>query len=156
MRRGVMPRIALVPTMGSLHAGHLALVDGAARRDVVVATIFVNPLQFGANEDFASYPRTLERMGTRVARLRSRVHAARRPSTRTASRHIPRSACPTSRKDCRRQSHRRGHGRQPAFQPGAAGPTYFGRKDYQQFMVIRKLVADLHFPIGVPTQRAGD
>ncbi|ABE60410.1 MULTISPECIES: pantoate--beta-alanine ligase [Chromohalobacter] len=160
-------RIALVPTMGNLHAGHLALVDAARRdADVVVATIFVNPLQFGANEDFASYPRTLEADAQALASHGCDLVFTPRTDAlypHGLEAHTQVSVPDVSEGLC--GANRPGHFTGVAtvvsllfnlVQPDAA---YFGRKDYQQFMVIRKLVADLHFPIeivGVPTQRAED
>ncbi|MCK2045758.1 pantoate--beta-alanine ligase [Chromohalobacter moromii] len=160
-------RIALVPTMGNLHAGHLALVDAARRdADVVVATIFVNPLQFGANEDFSSYPRTLEADTQALASHGCDIVFA--PSADALYPHGLEAHTHVSVPDVSEGlcgANRPGHFNGVAtvvsllfnlVQPDVA---YFGRKDYQQLMVIRKLVADLHFPIeivGVPTQRAED
>lgn len=160
-------RIALVPTMGNLHAGHLALVDAARRdADVVVATIFVNPLQFGAGEDFERYPRTLEADTQALARHGCDIVFA--PSANTlypqGRDHQTQVSVPqVSEGLC--GANRPGHFAGVAtvvsllfhlVQPDTA---YLGRKDYQQLTVIRKMVTDLHFPIdivGVPTQRAED
>lgn len=160
-------RIALVPTMGNLHAGHLALVDAARRdADVVVATIFVNPLQFGAGEDFERYPRTLEADTQALARHGCDIVFA--PSANTlypqGRDHQTQVSVPqVSEGLC--GANRPGHFAGVAtvvsllfhlVQPDTA---YFGRKDYQQLTVIRKMVTDLHFSIdivGVPTQRAED
>ncbi|WP_110685814.1 pantoate--beta-alanine ligase [Salinicola aestuarinus] len=160
-------RIALVPTMGNLHEGHLRLVDEArAQADVVVATLFVNPLQFAPGEDLDSYPRTLkDDQGALSARHCDLLFV---PSVETlypgglenlSQVHVPivsEGLCGGAR---------RGHFDGVAtvvsllfhlVQPDIA---CFGEKDYQQLAVIRKLVADLHFPIqivGVPTVRATD
>jgi len=160
-------RIALVPTMGNLHAGHLALVDAARRdADVVVTTIFVNPLQFGAGEDFERYPRTLEADTQALASHGCDIVFA--PSAEMLypqghDHHTQVSVPQISEGLC--GANRPGHFTGVAtvvsllfhlVQPDLA---YFGRKDYQQLTVIRKMVADLHFPIDivdVPTQRAED
>ncbi|MCK0744562.1 pantoate--beta-alanine ligase [Chromohalobacter nigrandesensis] len=160
-------RIALVPTMGNLHAGHLALIDAARRdADVVVATIFVNPLQFGEGEDFERYPRTLDTDTQALASHGCDIIFA--PSADTlypqGHAHLTQVSVPqVSEGLC--SANRPGHFTGVAtvvsllfhlVQPDIA---YFGRKDYQQLTVIRKMVADLHFPIdivGVPTQRAED
>ncbi|WP_280539644.1 pantoate--beta-alanine ligase [Chromohalobacter sp. 11-W] len=160
-------RIALVPTMGNLHAGHLALVDAARRdADVVVATIFVNPLQFGAGEDFERYPRTLEADTQALASHGCDIVFAPSPETlypQGRDHHTQVSVPQVADGLC--GTNRPGHFTGVAtvvsllfhlVQPDTA---YFGRKDYQQLTVIRKMVADLHFPIdivGVPTQRAED
>lgn len=160
-------RIALVPTMGNLHAGHLALVDAARRdADVVVATIFVNPLQFGAGEDFERYPRTLEADTQALASHGCDIVFA--PSAEALYPHGLEAHTHVSVPDVSEGlcgANRPGHFNGVAtvvsllfnlVQPDAA---FFGRKDYQQLTVIRKLVEDLHFPIdivGVPTQRAED
>lgn len=158
-------RIALVPTMGNLHEGHLHLVDEARMRaDIVVATLFVNPLQFAPGEDFERYPKTLEADRNQLAARRCDLLFV--PSVETLypngldahSRvHVP----VVSEGLC--GGHRPGHFDGVStvvsllfhlVQPDVA---CFGEKDYQQLAVIRKLVADLHFPIdivGVPTARA--
>jgi pantoate--beta-alanine ligase len=158
-------RIAFVPTMGALHDGHLSLVAaGLAEADRVVVSIFVNPTQFGPNEDFAAYPRTEE---ADVAKLAGAgAHAVYAPSVEEM---YPQGASTTvtvagvSEGLC--GTFRPGHFAGVAtvvakllnqVQPDVA---LFGEKDYQQLQVIRRLVADLDIPVaiqGVPTLREAD
>jgi pantoate--beta-alanine ligase len=157
--------VAMAPTMGALHAGHLALVEEARKSGgEIVATIFVNPLQFGPNEDFDRYPRTLS----------ADIELLRDTETRylfapTAADMYP-------------------DGRRTAVTPGPLGAelcgatrpvlfggmltvvakllqivqpdtAYFGEKDYQQLVLIRQMVRDLNFPmriVAVPTVREPD
>jgi pantoate--beta-alanine ligase len=157
--------IGLVPTMGALHAGHLSLVDAASREcGFTVVTIFVNPLQFGPDEDFARYPRTLEADLELLAGRGADVVFA--PATESMFR--PRHATyvdVAGVADCWEGRHRRGHFRGVAtivlklfhlVQPDRA---YFGRKDYQQSLIVRRMVEDLDLPIHVevcPTVREAD
>ncbi|MFW3616639.1 pantoate--beta-alanine ligase [Billgrantia antri] len=164
-RRG--QRIGLVPTMGNLHSGHLALVETARRHaDVVVATVFVNPLQFGPNEDLDAYPRTL-------AEDQEQLEAAGcdllfTPSVATL---YPRGEHEQTRVCVPAVSEGLCGGSRPGHFDGVStvvsilfnlvqpDVACFGEKDYQQLAVIRKLVDDLHFPIeivGVPIVRAED
>jgi pantoate--beta-alanine ligase len=159
--------IALVPTMGNLHPGHLKLVEVAMEMaDRVVVSIFVNPMQFGEGEDFAAYPRTMEEdasslisLGTDLlfAPALSDVYPASSDSqTRVEVPEISDIFCGTSRP---------GHFVGVAtvvcklfnmVQPDIA---VFGEKDFQQLMVIRRMTEDLSFPIrihGVPTVREED
>ncbi|HSP58893.1 MAG TPA: pantoate--beta-alanine ligase [Halomonas sp.] len=160
-------RIGLVPTMGNLHAGHLALVAAARERsDVVVATIFVNPLQFGAGEDLAAYPRTLsddqaqlEAAGCDLLFTPVADAVYPRPldsQTRIRVPEVSEGLCGGSR-----PGHFDGVATIVAMLFNLVQPDLacFGQKDYQQLAVIRRLVADLHFPIeilGVPIVRAND
>ncbi|MDI5983549.1 pantoate--beta-alanine ligase [Halomonas sp. M4R5S39] len=164
-RRG--QRIALVPTMGNLHAGHLALVESARRHaDVVVATIFVNPMQFGPNEDLDAYPRTLAEDQRKLEGAGCDLLFA--PGTATI---YPRSLEAQTQIRVLEVSEGLCGGSRPGHFDGVAtivGMLFnlvqpqvacFGEKDYQQLAVIRRLVADLHFPIevvGVPIVRADD
>ncbi|WP_460160049.1 pantoate--beta-alanine ligase [Pseudomonas sp. S3_F07] len=165
--RGEGKRIAFVPTMGNLHSGHVALVTKAAQRaDFVVASIFVNPLQFGAGEDLDKYPRTLAADQEKL--LQAGCHLLFAPSveemypdgmagqTRVSVPQLSEGLCGASRP---------GHFEGVAtvvsklfnmVQPDLA---VFGQKDYQQLAVIRALVHDLNMPIqiiGEPTVRAED
>ncbi|UYG07958.1 pantoate--beta-alanine ligase [Halomonas sp. M4R1S46] len=159
--------IGLVPTMGNLHDGHLALVAEARRRaDVVVATIFVNPMQFGPSEDLDAYPRTL-------AEDRARLEAAGcdllfAPDEATL---YPRGLAAQTRVSVPEVSEGLCGGARPGHFDGVAtivtmlfnlvqpDVACFGEKDYQQLAVIRRLVDDLHLPVevvGVPIVRAAD
>ena len=160
-------RIALVPTMGNLHEGHLRLVDTAREHgDRVVVSIFVNPLQFGPGEDYERYPRTLEEDQAKLeARGADLLFAPpvdeiyRRPLAESTFVEVPEITtilCGASR-----PGHFRGVTTVVAklfnlVQPDVA---VFGEKDYQQLQVIRRMVADLDFPVeivGVPIVREAD
>lgn len=158
-------RVALVPTMGALHSGHLTLIEAAKHHaDIVVATIFVNPKQFGALEDFDKYPRTLEADLKKLDEAGAAI--AYTPSMEDiypAGYMTQVSVGPLGEVLC------------GAFRPGhfdgvatvvtklllRALPhvALFGEKDYQQLCIIRRVVWDLDIPveiIGVPTVREED
>lgn len=148
-------RIGFVPTMGALHEGHLSLVRLARERsDVVVVSIFVNPTQFGPNEDFARYPRTFESDAAlcRAAGTDAIFHPpveemyAPDASTWVIEERLSRGLCGASR-----PGHFRGVCTVVArlfniVQPDLA---VFGEKDAQQLRVIRRMVRDLAFPIEI-------
>jgi pantoate--beta-alanine ligase len=160
-------RIAFVPTMGNLHAGHLDLIKEARQRaQRCVVSIFVNPLQFGAGEDFAAYPRTLEDDRHKLAV--AGVDLLFAPTVRTV---YPTGADQQTRvevpeiSDILCGASRPGHFRGVAtivcklFNMVQADLAVFGEKDFQQLMVIRRMVADLAIPIeivGKATVREAD
>ncbi|WP_291358234.1 MULTISPECIES: pantoate--beta-alanine ligase [Acinetobacter] len=158
--------IGFVPTMGNLHQGHLNLVREARKLcDVVVVSIFVNPIQFGPNEDFDNYPRTLEQDQQLLADVGCDIVFA--PTVEQMYGNKPRltniSVSGITNDLCGLQ--RPGHFDGVAVvvtklfnivQPNYA---FFGQKDYQQLAVIRQFVQDLNIPlevIGVPIARAED
>ena len=166
LARGAGRTIGLVPTMGYLHEGHLALVDRARdAADYVVASIFVNPLQFGPGEDLARYPRDVER-DVRLLEQRgvhllfapsdAEMYPAGAPAVRVVAPRLADRLC-------------------GAFRPGhfdgvltvvaklfhLVDPdvAVFGRKDFQQLVLVRRMARDLDFPLEVleaETQRAED
>jgi pantoate--beta-alanine ligase len=158
-------RVALVPTMGALHDGHLSLIELARHHaDRVVASVFVNPVQFDRADDFARYPRDLEHDGAMLAGAGADVLFAPDVSeiyppgaqTFVTVEHLSEPLC---------GAHRSGHFRGVAtvvlklftiVQPHVA---VFGEKDYQQLAVIRRMVQDLFLDIdvlGAPIVREAD
>jgi pantoate--beta-alanine ligase len=160
-------RIAFVPTMGNLHAGHGSLVGRASElADRVIVSIFVNPLQFGPNEDFAAYPRTpdedrrvLESLHVDLLFAPEVADIYPRGQESTARVHVP------VIEDILCGAFRPGHFMGVAtvvtkllniVQPDVA---VFGEKDYQQLLIIRRAALDLCMPleiVGVPTAREPD
>ena len=150
-------RIGFVPTMGNLHAGHYSLVELARRHaDKVVSSVFVNPTQFGPNEDFTRYPRTpdadtsgLQAAGCDALWLPDVAEMYPFGVELAANVHVPGVSAVL----------------EGAFRPGhfdgvctvvsrlfnqvQPDVAVFGRKDFQQLAVIRQMVADLHFPIEI-------
>lgn len=161
MRRAVLAAraagktVGLVPTMGALHQGHLSLVEAARGEcDVTVVSIFVNPTQFGPREDFQRYPRTVEAdleklrsfgvdcvFAPEVDEMYGRGHATMVETGGVA--------------DPLEGQCRPGHFRGVAtvvlklFNVVPADAAYFGRKDYQQLLVVRQMVRDLDLPIRI-------
>ncbi|MBX4776730.1 pantoate--beta-alanine ligase [Klebsiella sp. CVUAS 10191.3] len=160
-------RIALVPTMGNLHDGHMKLVDTAkASADVVVASIFVNPMQFDRAEDLARYPRTLqddcEKLNKRKVDLVFAPAAAEiYPQGTESQTYVDVPGLSTMLEGASRPGHFRGVSTIVSklfnlIQPDIA---CFGEKDFQQLALIRKMVADMGYDIeiiGVPIMRAKD
>lgn len=159
-------RLGLVPTMGALHDGHLALVAEARRRGAaaVALTIFVNPLQFGPNEDFERYPRTLERDLERCRQAGvDLVFAPSRAEMYPEGFQSKVSVGGLTRRleGAHRPGHFDGVTTVVAKLFGLAGPCVacFGRKDYQQWKTIERMVRDLDMPVevvGMPTVREPD
>ncbi len=157
--------VGLVPTMGALHDGHLSLVRRAAADcDVVAATVFVNPLQFAPGEDLARYPRDLDR--DRAAAAGAGVDYLFVPAVEEMYPDEVLTRVSVSRlseglEGAARPGHLDGVATVVAKLFALAGPcrAYFGEKDFQQLEVVRRLAADLSFPVevvGCPTVRADD
>ncbi|MFK7607634.1 MULTISPECIES: pantoate--beta-alanine ligase [unclassified Pseudomonas] len=160
-------QIALVPTMGNLHSGHAALVTTAAQQaDFVVASIFVNPLQFGANEDLDTYPRTLAADQEKL--LQAGCHLLFAP---TVEEMYPNGMTGLTRVTAAQLSNELCGSRRPGHFDGVTTVVnklfnmvqpdlaIFGQKDYQQLAVIRAMVQELNMPVQIisePTVRAED
>lgn len=157
-------RIGFVPTMGNLHEGHLQLIDQAkACSDVVVSSIFVNPLQFGAGEDLDSYPRTLaddqEKLLSRGCDfLFAPTDAEVYPHGREAQTQVEVPTISNLYCGASRPGHFRGVATVVCKLFGMVQPdvAIFGEKDFQQLMVIRRMTEDLSLPVeiqGAPIAR---
>jgi len=160
-------RIGFVPTMGNLHAGHMALVDHARRHaDFVVVSIYVNPLQFSAGEDFSTYPRTMDADSAALGAAGVDLLFAPGDSLM-----YPRGMDDQTKvevpglSDILCGAGRPGHFRGVStvvtrlFNMVLPDLAVFGKKDYQQLLVIRRMVEDLAMPVeiaGVDTVREPD
>ena len=157
--------LALVPTMGNLHAGHIALVELARRHAPAVAvSVFVNPLQFGAGEDFGRYPRTLEADAAALRAAGTDLLFA--PATDVlypAPQEVFVAPPPLADELCgaTRPGHFRGVLTVVLKLLNLVVPTHavFGKKDYQQLHLVRRMVRDFNLPVAVvagETVRASD
>ncbi|HCN8571412.1 TPA: pantoate--beta-alanine ligase [Escherichia coli] len=160
-------RVALVPTMGNLHDGHMKLVDEAkARADVVVVSIFVNPMQFDRSEDLARYPRTLQEDCEKLNKRKVDLVFAPSvkeiyPNGTETHTYVDVPGLSTMLEGASRPGHFRGVSTivSKLFNLVQPDIACFGEKDFQQLALIRKMVADMGFDIeivGVPIMRAKD
>ncbi|EQA0896375.1 pantoate--beta-alanine ligase [Escherichia coli] len=160
-------RVALVPTMGNLHDGHMKLVDEAkARADVVVVSIFVNPMQFDRLEDLARYPRTLQEDCEKLNKRKVDLVFAPSvkeiyPNGTETHTYVDVPGLSTMLEGASRPGHFRGVSTivSKLFNLVQPDIACFGEKDFQQLALIRKMVADMGFDIeiiGVPIMRAKD
>lgn len=162
MRAALLPlkkagkTVGLVPTMGALHEGHMSLVEASAKEnDITVVSVFLNPIQFGKNEDLDSYPRRLEKDaelveahgGTFVfAPSVSEMYPDGDPLTLVRDESLEHLYC---------GAYRPGHFRgvltvvSKLFNISGADRAYFGKKDYQQAFLIRRMVKDLNFSVEI-------
>lgn len=158
MRRLIAPekRVGLVPTMGALHEGHASLVRrSVSENDLTIVSIFVNPTQFGPNEDLSRYPRDLdgdmqllESLGVDILFTpeSTAIYPGESPQIVLGIRDLDKCLCGASR-----PGHMNGVVQVVSIlfhlvQPDRA---YFGMKDYQQYLIIDHLVRELHFPVEV-------
>lgn len=158
-------RVALVPTMGALHEGHLALAtEGRRHADVVALSIFVNPLQFNRADDFAAYPRPID--DDLAVCAASGIDAVYAPTAAAMypegfQTHVEPGALADVLEGAHRPGHFRGVTTVVAKLFGAARPhvAVFGQKDFQQLTIVRRMVADLDMGIEIvalPTVRETD
>jgi len=163
-RKECRSTLGLVPTMGALHEGHLSLIKKSVEKcEKTIVSIFVNPTQFGPNEDYEKYPRTVEEdlkkceeAGADYVFLPTNqtIYGTEKPLvTLNVDKELTSILCGKSR-----PIHFNGVAQIVSILFNIAQPdfAFFGEKDYQQLTVIRKMVSDLHFPleiVGVPTVR---
>ncbi|MDO4895095.1 pantoate--beta-alanine ligase [Moraxella sp.] len=152
----ITPKVALVPTMGNLHEGHLTLVNIAKQHaDIVVVSIFVNPTQFGAGEDFDSYPRTLDEDCQKLQTVGAdmvfapsvdEMYPTYPPNIQVLSGEITKILCGKSR-----PTHFDGVGLvvSKLFNIVRPDVAVFGKKDYQQLAIIKQLNDELNFGIDI-------
>ncbi|MFH1731411.1 MAG: pantoate--beta-alanine ligase [Planctomycetota bacterium] len=164
-KRGEGKSVGLVPTMGALHEGHLSLVRAAREEcDTVIVSIFVNPTQFGPDEDLGKYPRAFEADCDACEALG--VDAVFAPAgdemyLPDAETYVIQERLPATLEGASRPIHFRGVLTVvlKLFNVAAPHVAYFGRKDYQQSVVVRKMAADLDVPVRIavlPTVREAD
>lgn len=164
-RKALSGRVGLVPTMGALHDGHRALVTAArAENDAVIATIFVNPMQFAAGEDLTTYPRSMEQ--DLAALEAAGVELVFTPTPDVIyppgfQTYVDFEIVSKGLEGGHRPEHFKGVGTVVAKLFNLAQPdrAYFGQKDAQQVVVIRRMVRDLNFPVDIvvcPTVREAD
>ena len=156
-RRASGARIALVPTMGALHEGHLSLIEAAkkAGADEIVVSVFVNPTQFGPNEDYAKYPRDAKADAAKCRRAGATAIFFPTPSNMYAPDHSVWVVEDGALSDCLCGARRPGHFRgvctvvAKLFNLVHPHTAVFGQKDFQQATIIRRMVRDLDFDVDV-------
>ena len=150
-------KVALVPTMGALHEGHLSLIAAAkkAGADEIVVSIFVNPTQFGPNEDYAKYPRDAKADSAKCRRAGATAVFFPTPDNMYASDHSVWVVEDGSLSDCLCGARRPGHFRgvctvvAKLFNLVHPHVAVFGQKDFQQATIIRRMVRDLNFDVEI-------